>query len=341
MELVKRAAESNNISDALAIKKPKLDPKLPKGVLRTSSLAAPIMQLNGHADAVLCCAFNPAGTVLASGSHDKHLFLWNVQGDCENFMMMKGHRNALVDLHWMTDGASLVSASADHTVRGWDAETGQQIKKMAEHDSFVNSCCPARRGPPLVVSGSDDGTSKLWDMRVKASIQTFADDYQVTAVAFSDASDKVYTGGIDNIVKVWDLRKNEVAMQLKGHSDTVTGMKVSPDGAFLLTNSADCTLRAWDMRPYAPANRCVKIFTLHQHNFEKQLLKCDWSPDGKMVTCGSSCRNVIIWETASRRVLYKLPGHNGSVQEVVFHPKEPVIASSSSDKTLILGELAA
>ena len=31
---------------------------------------------------------------------------------------------------------------------------------MAEHDNFVNSCCPLRRGPPLLVSGSDDGTAK-------------------------------------------------------------------------------------------------------------------------------------------------------------------------------------
>ena len=36
-----------------------------------------------------------------------------------------------------------------------------QVKKMAEHDNFVNSCCPLRRGPPLLVSGSDDGTAKV------------------------------------------------------------------------------------------------------------------------------------------------------------------------------------
>jgi Prp8 binding protein len=38
------------------------------------------------------------------------------------------------------------------------------------------------------------------------------------------------------------------------------------------------------MRPYAPANRCVKVFTGHSHSFEKNPLKCDWSPDGTKVT---------------------------------------------------------
>ena len=46
----------------------------------------------------------------------------------------------------------------------------------------------------------------------------------------------------------------------------------------------------WDMRPFAPANRCTKVFTGHQHNFEQNLLKCDWSPDGSRVRgLGGGC----------------------------------------------------
>ncbi|KAF2298356.1 hypothetical protein GH714_022971 [Hevea brasiliensis] len=171
----------------------------------------------------------------------------------------------------------------------------------------------SRRGPPLIVSGSDDGTAKLWDMRQRGAIQTFPDKYQITAVCFSDASDKIFTGGIDNDVKVWDLRKGEVTMKLEGHQDMITGMQLSPDGSYLLTNGMDCKLCIWDMRPYAPQNRCVKVLEGHQHNFEKNLLKCSWSPDGSKVTAGSSDRMVYIWDTTSRRILYKLPGHTGYV----------------------------
>ena len=49
---------------------------------------------------------------------------------------------------------------------------------------------------------------------------------------------------------------------------------------------------------------------------------------------------VYVWEVASRRITYKLPGHNGSVNEAVFHPQEPIIASAGSDKQIYLGELA-
>jgi WD40 repeat protein len=73
-----------------------------------------------------------------------------------------GHKNAVLELHWTSDGERIVSASPDKSVRAWDAVTGEQVKKMAEHDNFVNSCCPLKRGPPLLVSGSDDGTAKVW-----------------------------------------------------------------------------------------------------------------------------------------------------------------------------------
>uniref|UniRef100_A0A0D6R802 Uncharacterized protein n=1 Tax=Araucaria cunninghamii TaxID=56994 RepID=A0A0D6R802_ARACU len=309
------------------------------GPRRTSSLESPIMVLTGHQGAIYTMKFNPTGNVIASGSHDKDIFLWNVHGDCKNFMVLKGHKNAILDLHWTTDGSQIISASPDKTLRAWDAETGMQVKKMAEHSSFVNSCCPSRRGPPLVVSGSDDGTAKLWDLRHRGAIQTFPDRFQTTAVGFSDSADKIYTGGIDNEIKVWDLRRNEVTMRLQGHTDTITGMQLSPDGSYLLTNSMDCSLRIWDMRPYAPQNRCVKILTGHQHNFEKNLLKCSWSSDGSKVTAGSADRMVYIWDTTSRRILYKLPGHNGSVNESVFHPTEPIVGSCSSDKQIYLGEI--
>ncbi len=81
------------------------------------------------------------------------------------------------------------------------------------------------------------------------------------------AGRQVYTGGIDNSVKVWDLRKEEVVHMLAGHTDTITGMSVSPDGSHLLTNSMDNTLREWDMRPYAPEDRCTKAggHARHRH----------------------------------------------------------------------------
>lgn len=79
--------------------------------------------------------------------------------------MRTGHKNAILEVQWSPEGDRIYSASADRTVRVWDAESGKQIRWIKGHDTYVNTCCPARRGAPLLVSGSDDGTSKVGGKR--------------------------------------------------------------------------------------------------------------------------------------------------------------------------------
>mmetsp|Transcript_18742 Transcript_18742/g.30815 ORF Transcript_18742/g.30815 Transcript_18742/m.30815 type:complete len:340 (-) Transcript_18742:702-1721(-) len=337
LSVVKRKADEN---DGAIIKRQRVEGQLiPAGVKRTSSLEAPIMLLTGHGGEIFTLRFSPNGKVLASGSFDKCIFLWNVQSECKNFSVLKGHSSAVLELKWSTDGSTIFSASADKTVGVWDPEIGRRIKKLTDHGSYVNSCCPARRGPPVLVSGSDDNTARTWDLRVRGCTQTLAHKYPVTSVCFNDPASHVITGSLDNEIKVWDLRKNEVVLRLQGHADTITSVRLSPDGSYLLSNSMDNTVRIWDLRPYAPPQRCLKVFQGLHHTFEKNLLKCNWSADGTKVTAGSGDRFVYVWDTATRRVLFKLPGHAGCVNEVDFHPTEPIIGSAGSDKQIFLGEI--
>ena len=48
---------------------------------------------------------------------------------------------------------------------------------------------------------------------------------------------------------------------------------------------------------------------------------------------------VYIWDTTSRRILYKLPGHTGSVNECVFHPSESLLDLVVVIKHIYLGEI--
>jgi Prp8 binding protein len=283
--------------------------------------------------------FSPNGTILASASFDRQILLWNVYGDCDNFCVMTGHTGSILELHFSRDGSMVFTASTDKTGAVWDCAVGQRVKKLKGHTSFVNSCAASRRGIQLVATGSDDGTMKVWDIRQRSAAHTINNTYQITSVTFNDTSDQLFSGAIDNEIKAWDLRQGSVLYSLKGHGDTITGLSLSPNGYYILSNSMDNTVRVWDVRPYAPPERQLKVFQGHQHNFEKNLVRCAWSPDGKRVAAGSADRCVYIWDTVFQRLIYKLPGHLGSVNDVDFHPKEPIILSGSSDKTLYLGEL--
>eukprot|EP00041_Stephanoeca_diplocostata_P010114 m.160517 g.160517 ORF g.160517 m.160517 type:complete len:345 (-) comp18028_c0_seq2:1067-2101(-) len=339
----KRTAEEASDGTLVAVKRARADGTgnsqaiVAKGPLRTSSLAAPIMQLTGHAGEVFAAKFSPDGKSIASASFDRQIFLWNTFGDCENYAAMIGHGGAIIDLHWSADGERLLTASTDKTCAVWDAHVGTRLRRLRGHTSFVNSCCPAREGS-LLVTGSDDGTIKVWDSRRRGYIHSLANKYQVTAVSYGETTDQVITAGLDNVIKVWDMRKLEVSFGMEGHEDTVTGLRLSPDGGHVLSNAMDKTVRMWDVRPYS-TQRLEKVFHGAQHGFEKNLIKCAWTPDGKHVGCGSADRNVYIWNVATTQIKYKLPGHTGSVNDIDFHPSEPIVVSGSSDKKLYLGEL--
>ncbi|KAI9486792.1 MAG: U5 small nuclear ribonucleoprotein 40 kDa protein [Benjaminiella poitrasii] len=308
-------------------------------IKRASGLEAPVMQLTGHEGEIFSCEFDHSGEYIASAGFDRQILLWNTYGEMKNYGILKGHTNAVMEIHWSRDSSQIFSCSADKTVNIFDTKTGERVRRWRGHTGIVNSCQTTRRGPELVVSASDDCTVKIWDERNKEAVNSFDHDYQMTSVCFSDAGDMIYAAGLDNEIKVWDVRKNQIAYTLKGHADTVSGMSLSPDGSYLLTNAMDNTVRLWDIKPFAPADRCLKIFEGAPHGYEKNLIRPCWSTDGSQIACGSADRSVVIWEVSSRKILYKLPGHKGCVNDVDWHPKEPIVMSASTDKTLYLGEV--
>lgn len=89
----------------------------------------------------------------------------------------------------------------------------------------------------------------------------------------------------------------------------MTGLALSPDGSYVLSNSMDNSLRVWDIRPFAPQERCIKMMVGHAHNFEKVFIILSTNPCPKSSTfsgCLSRTYFValgLLMETKSRPVL--------------------------------------
>ena len=242
---------------------------------------------------------------------------------------MTGHKGAILDLQWSRDSKTLFTASADMTIASWDLETGLRLRRHAGHEEIINCLDIAKRGQELVVSASDDGCIGIWDPRQKGAIDYIETEFPVTAVALAEAGNELYSGGIDNDIKVWDVRKMDVVYSMVGHTDTITSLEVSPDSQTLLSQSHDSTVRTWDVRPFAPTDRQIRTYDGAPTGLEKNLSRASWNPNGSKIVAGGGDRTVVVWDTRSGKLLYKLPGHKGAVNDVRFAPHEEPISKAS------------
>jgi Prp8 binding protein len=307
---------------------------------RPSSLLAPIMLFTGHQNEVLSVKFSPNGKYLASSSFDRSVLLWNSYTG-ENYLMCKGHSAPVIELCWSFDNKIVFSCSVDKTICAFDTQTGQLIKRFKGHSSIINTLCPLSSndfyGGSMIASGSDDGSIRFWDLREKYAVKSMNCHFPVTSVAFSN--DNILYGGISTDITGYSLTADQEEFVLQGHTDMISCLRTSPSGDSCLSVSFDNTIRTWDVKPFSAVKGRLLGVIDFQYGSDKALKKACWSNDGSQISCGNGDRTVMIWKRTTGEVLYKLPGHKGSIHEVCWHPFEQIIASGSTDRLIYVGEI--
>jgi Prp8 binding protein len=305
------------------------------------------MALEGHSAAVLSLDFEPTtGTQLLSAGMDKSAFVWNVSDGCKNTMVLEGHKNAVLQCCWSAAGDSLLTASADKMVGVWDANNGKRIRKFKGHASHVNAVSRTGSrysevlGAHTFATCGNDCAINIWDRRVFRCALSLKHKYPLTSVTFSSNGVRCFVGGVDETVQEWDMRKSSVIGQYQHYGGTITGLAVSPDDSYLLSNGMDGRLLCWDICNAMAQRTPYKTFLgaqpgLHDHS----LLRCHWSGDNSKVCAGSNDGCGFIWDFATCDLIDRLGGHRGCVNDVVFHPFDSsLVATAANDSMVICGQ---
>lgn len=182
---------------------------------------------------------------------------------------------------------------------------GPLIRTLRGHTEGVNSiaaCLDAGNSNPIVVSVSDDGTLRTWDLATGDERQSFPGNSEAlldVAVA-SDGRMAVF-GSRKREVQIWDLKQGVCRQILTGHQGWVRSVAISNDGRWIVSGSSDGSIRVWD----AVTGEMIRTITGHSG----PVVDLEISADGRLIYSASHDWSAALWDLETGKRVHSLLGH--------------------------------
>ena len=177
-----------------------------------------------------------------------------------------------------------------------------EIVPLIAHARDVSSAAFSRNGAH-VLTGSEDGTLKLWDIATTRLVRTFVGHKDgVTAVALAPDGTRALSGSKDKTIRLWEVATGRLIRTIYAHldaaGDEVSSVGFSPDGKHLLSSSrGEGAAKLWN----AESGRLVRMFQHAKGSLRAGVTSAVFSPDGtRVATGGAGDRIVSLWKHGNR-----------------------------------------
>lgn len=260
---------------------------------------------SAHWTAVLAVAVSPDGALLVGGGVDQKVTQWNLTGKFllntfRPFSSPHSHEGLVHALQFSASSKTVVSGSADRTIRVWRYETGNWKQTLSGHTDAVFAIALTPDGTTLV-SGSADRTVRIWSLTQYAMPRILTGHMGwVNCVAIHSDGKTIISGSADQTLKFWDLHTGELLLTLSGHQGAITSVVVH--GNTVVSGGSDGMIRFWKVErtPHQ---------SLHQSSHQSISVKpmqtltgygpIALSPDGRSLVCTGPRGAIRVWQLQS------------------------------------------
>ena len=311
--------------------------KQQKGLIGHSSL------FNGEDKDIWSLAFSNDGSILASGSIDKTVRLWDTEKR-KHLAKFSLHKSWITAVALSYDGSILASGDANKKIILWDTETKEKSMELEGHASGICALAFSQDGTTLA-SGSYDGTIRFWNPTTGKEISTFATGHSkyITSLAFSNEDTILTSVDFNGTVNLWNMRTKQ------GHSYLNIGQNTRDGATFL---SHDAMLYAAMGNNYTTAfyplgsgwiggggGRRVTKFQVWNLSTREELHgpwthqnyyinAVTFSPDNKMLVVSDRSKGILSWkiESGEETVLLNLNQRSHWKNKLIFSPNGKMVA---------------
>ncbi|XP_030764890.1 WD repeat, SAM and U-box domain-containing protein 1-like isoform X2 [Sitophilus oryzae] len=304
--------------------------------------------LRGHKYQVTCVKISPQGSMMASSSVDGTALLWNLHSLTKLYTMTQVNGDPIRVCSFSPDSTLLVTAGDNGAVCIWDLVHRILVRTLFEHEGTTQGLAFTPDCQFLVTACSLE-VVKVWYLQ--NLIDTTTDNVCTPIVRMDNIHDmgvfsidisrhievdesnpliRHYTmasGGCNNEIKIWRITSkalvknknhthNEVSFQqdkiLDGHNSSVTCVRYSNVGEYLVSSSLDKSVKVWDTN-----GTC--FVTLYGH--QRYVNSVAFSKDNSLVVSGSNDKVLIVWDLTGNidldtELFAPISSPNGGVFEV-------------------------
>lgn len=263
---------------------------------------SPIATFRGHEKPLTSLAVSASGEHIYTSSVDTTIRAWRVPDintspydpyDSLQARMFVGHTDIVWDVLAHPVEQTLVSCSADETIKVWNSQTGDVTHTFSEEIVAPTMICWSTDYKYVCV-GSTSGSIRFFNLDTHSLVRSLHVSGRVTDVAIDPESGLLAVACDDRNICLFDSRSSDTkeVQRLTAHTDAVTCLAFGTGSSLVSSGmwvgaygvGIDCSVRWWDLK----SDRCVQEVSGHRKSGDAGVWGVGWNRDCSLVASGGA-----------------------------------------------------